>query len=71
MDGNDTQLTQEDIGQLENVEQLIHFFARLGYDVDDAIAVDHATLGMDSEDLRQQIRRIHRLASDPDGDLIV
>lgn len=71
MHQNDLQLTKEDIGQLENVEQLIHFFARLDYDVDDAIAVDHATLGMDSEDLRQQIKRIHRLASDLDQDLII
>lgn len=71
MPTNDRQLTKEDIGQLENVAQIIHFFAQLGYDVDDAIPLDHASLGMDSEDLRQQIRQLHRIASDPDEELIV
>ena len=71
MQTNDRQLTKEDIGQLENVEQLIHFFANLGYDVDDAIPLNHAALGMESEDLQQQIRAIHRIGSDPDEDLII
>ena len=71
MHTNDIQLTNEDIGQLENVEQLMHFFARFGYDVDDAIPLDHAALGLDTEELRQQIRHIHRLASDPDEELII
>ena len=35
MHANDLTLNKEDIGQLENVEQIIHFFAQLGYDVDD------------------------------------
>jgi len=71
MHTNDRQLSPEDVGQLENVGQLIHFFAQLGYDVDDAIPLDHAALGLDTEDLRQQIRHIHRIASDADEDLIV
>ncbi|MCA9976174.1 MAG: hypothetical protein KC413_10510, partial [Anaerolineales bacterium] len=71
MHTNDLQLSKEDIGQLENVEQIIHFFAQLGYDVDNAIPLDHASLGMDTEDLRQQIRHLHRVASDPDEELII
>ncbi len=68
---NDLQLTKEQVGQIENVAQLIHFFATLGYNVDDAIPLNHALLGLDSEDLQQQIRQIHRIASDPDGDLVI
>lgn len=71
MHTNDLQLTKEDIGQLENVDQLIHFFARLGYDADNAIPLNHAALGMDTEELHQQILRLHRIASDPDETLII
>lgn len=48
----DEKLTRTAIGQLEDVPQLIHFFAKLGYNVDDAIALVHAVLGTDTEDLQ-------------------
>jgi len=68
---NDVQLTAGDIGVLENAEQVVHFFAHLGYDVDQNIALDHTSLGMDSEDLRQQIRSIHLIGKDPEDEEIV
>ena len=68
---NDVQLTAGDIDVLENAEQVVHFFAHLGYDVDQNIALDHTSLGMDSEDLRQQIRSIHLIGKDPEDEEIV
>ncbi|MBP8109142.1 MAG: Eco57I restriction-modification methylase domain-containing protein [Caldilineaceae bacterium] len=69
---NDLQFTAADIGQLENADQVVHFFARLGYDVNDSLPVDHAALGLDTVDLRQQIHAIRRVGADPvDGDVIV
>ena len=69
---NDIQLTAADIGQIENAKQVDGLFARLGYDVSDAIDLNHAALGVDSEDLRQQIKRIRRVGEDPvDGDIVI
>ncbi|MFQ5595761.1 MAG: DNA methyltransferase, partial [Anaerolineae bacterium] len=69
---NDHQLTAGDIGVLENAGQVVHFFAQLGYDVDASLPLDHAALGMDTEDLRQQIRAIRRVGQDPtDGDIVI
>lgn len=54
------------------MRQAIAFFAHLGYDADRAIPLDHASLGLDSADLRQQIRRIQRVAEDPmEGNIVV
>ncbi len=69
---NDRQLTAEHIGQLENAQQVVAFFAALGYDADRAIPLDHASLGLDSADLRQQIKHIRRVAEDPmEGNIVV
>ena len=69
---DDTPLIANDIGQLENADQIVHFFAHLGYDVDDSLALDHSALGLDTADLRQQIRAIRRVGADPvDGDVVV
>lgn len=69
---NDRQLTAEHIGQLENAQQVIAFFTHLGYDADRAIPLDHTSLGLDSADLRQQIRRIQRVAEGPaEGRIVV
>jgi hypothetical protein len=69
---DDIQLTAADIGQMENARQVDQFFARLGYDVDDAIKIDHVSLDMDSADLRQQIKQIRRVGQDPaDGDIVI
>ena len=69
---SDYPLTADDIGRLENQQQLIDFFAALGYDVDDSVLVDHAALGLDSADLRQRIKEIRLVGTDPvDGDLSI
>ncbi|RLT36734.1 MAG: hypothetical protein DWI57_14410 [Chloroflexi bacterium] len=69
---NDKLLSAADIGQLENADQIVHFFARLGYDVDDSLLLDHASLGLDTADLRQQLTAIRRVGADPvDGDVVV
>ncbi len=65
---NDRRLTAEHIGQLTDAARVVAFFAHLGYDADRAIPLDHASLGLDSADLRQQIRRIQRVAESPAGD---
>src|SRR5689334_18061738 len=62
---NDENLTPADIGALENADQVAHFFAKLRYNVDVRTNIpDYATLGIDSEELRQQISRIELLAVD-------
>jgi hypothetical protein len=69
---DDLTLTADDIGQLENRDELIRFFARLRYDVDDTLPVNHALLGLDTEELRQSIRAIHRLGAHPlDDDMVI
>ena len=69
---NDLPLTAARIGQIENADQLVAFFSELGYNVDRSIKIDHATLGMDSADLRQQIQRIRRVGEDPaDGNIVI
>ena len=69
---NDRPLTAADVGQIENADQLVNFFARLGYNVDQSIRLDHAALGVDSADLRQQILAIRRVGEDPaDGDIVI
>lgn len=68
---NDVQLTTGDVQQLADAAQVAHFFARLHYDVDGSIGLSHATLGLDSSDLRQQILRIQRIAADPVGGNLV
>jgi Alw26I/Eco31I/Esp3I family type II restriction m6 adenine DNA methyltransferase len=63
---NDIELSAADIGALENADAVAHLFARLGYDVDERTTIpDIATLGLDSDDLRQQIFRLELLAVDP------
>ncbi len=69
---NDRQLSAGDIGVLENAGQVVHFFAQLDYGVDASLPLDHAALGMDTEDMRQQIRAIRRVGQDPeDGDIVI
>jgi len=65
-------LTAADIGQIEDAEKLIAFVGGLDYDVADSPRLDHAALGLDSEDLRQQIRSVRRVGVDPvDGEVVV
>jgi hypothetical protein len=67
----DLELTPGDIGQLENRERLIAFFARLGYNVDTAAKTPHSALGLDSDDLKHQVLAAYRLAADPVDEEIV
>ncbi|MCC6615298.1 MAG: Eco57I restriction-modification methylase domain-containing protein [Anaerolineae bacterium] len=63
---NDIDLTDAAIGALENADEVAHLFATLGYNVDDRTTIpDIATLGLDTDDLRQQILRLELLAVDP------
>ena len=68
---NDVQLNVSDIRQLENADEVAHFFAKLRYDVDQRTNIpDAGVLGMGSEDMRQQIHKIELIGKDPvDGDI--
>jgi len=70
---NDVQLNASDIRQLENADEMAHFFAKLRYGVDERTNIpDYGALGMGSEDLRQHIRRIELIGKDPvDGDISI
>ena len=70
---NDVELTTNDIRQLENADEIAHFFAKLRYDVDSRVNIsDYAVLGLGSADLRQQIHRIELIGHDPeDGDITI
>ena len=69
---NDIQLTNTDVGQLEDADQVVHFFARLGYNVDHNILLDHAALGMDTADLRQQLKQMRLVGKDPvESDIVI
>ena len=72
LDTNDQQLTANDIGVIENGEQIVHLFANLNYDVDSSIPLDHTALGLDTSDLRYQVQTIRRVGEDPvDGDIVI
>ena len=70
---NDEQLNASDIRQLENADEIAHFFAKLRYDVDQRTNIpDYAVLGMGSEDMRQHIHKIELIGKDPvDGDISI
>jgi hypothetical protein len=70
---NDEQLNGSDIRQLENANEIAHFFAKLRYDVAQRTNIpDYAVLSMGSEDMRQHIHRIELIDKDPeDGDITV
>ena len=70
---NDLQLIASDIRQLENADEIMRFFARLGYDVDGRINIpDFGVLGLGSAELRQQIHKIELIGTDPeDGDIVI
>jgi hypothetical protein len=64
---NDIELTVDDVGQLEDAQQLAHFFHTLGYEVGDggATKLTHEALQLDAEDLRFEIQAIWQVATDP------
>lgn len=68
---NDEQLTFNDIRQLENADQIAHFFAKLGYDVDVRRTIPlETTTYATSPDLKVQVRRHELIATDSvDGDI--
>ena len=70
---NDEQLDQSDIRQLENADEITHFFAKLCYGVDERTNIpDYAVLGMGSADMRQHIHKIELIGKDPeDGDISI
>ncbi|GAA5528249.1 N-6 DNA methylase [Herpetosiphon gulosus] len=63
---NDVQLTASDIRQLQNADALAGFLARLQYAIDLRTTIDsYAQVGLDSAYLRQEIKHVELLASDP------
>lgn len=70
---NDEQLDAGDVRQLENADEVAHFFAKLRYDIDERTNIpDYTLLGLGSEDLRQRVHRIELIGKDPeDGDISI
>ncbi|MBS1967730.1 MAG: Eco57I restriction-modification methylase domain-containing protein [Chloroflexi bacterium SZAS-1] len=70
---NDIELTASDIRQIENADELAHFFAKLGYNVDQRVNIaNYAALGLNDAELRQLIYRIELIGHDPaDGDITI
>lgn len=72
IDTNDLVLTAAHVGQLENADEVIRFFAQLRYDVDDAAEIPHQALGLEGDDARLDVKRLWRVGSDPDmGELVI
>ncbi|HHY58782.1 MAG TPA: hypothetical protein GYA08_25500, partial [Chloroflexi bacterium] len=72
IDANDLALTAAHVGQLENADAVIRFFARLRYAVDAATEIPHQALGLEGDDVRLDVRRLWRIGSDPDmGDIVL
>jgi hypothetical protein len=67
LETNDVQLTAGDVGQLQNANQVVNFFARLRYQVDGATVLTHAALGMGGDEWRHWVHKIWQVAADPDG----
>jgi hypothetical protein len=66
MRDNDMQLNASDIRQLENADEVTHFFAKLRYDVEQRTNIpDYGVLGMGSADMRQHIHKIELIGKDP------
>jgi len=66
---NDEQLDSSDIRQLENADEIAHFFAKLRYDVDirRTIPLD-ATAYANTQDLKMQIRHHELIATDTEDE---
>lgn len=62
---NDLELTLNDIAAMENAEEVIHFFAKLGYDVSGDTRLTTDSLSIENEDLRHQIQIIRKIGTDP------
>jgi type I restriction-modification system DNA methylase subunit len=72
IDANDLALTAAHVGQLENADAVIRFFAQLRYAVDAATEIPHQALGLEGDDVRLDVRRLWRIGSDPDmGDIVL
>lgn len=62
---NDYDLTLQDIAAVENAEEVVHFFAKLGYDVSEATRLTSDSLSIENEDLRHHIKGIRKVGVDP------
>jgi Eco57I restriction-modification methylase/TaqI-like C-terminal specificity domain len=63
---NDEPLNTGDIRQLENADEIAHFFAKLRYDVDQRTNLpDFGVLGLGSADMHQHIHKIELIGKDP------
>ena len=63
---NDEPLNASDIRQLENTDEITHFFAKLRYDVGQRTNIpDYGALGLGSADMPQHIHKIELIGRDP------
>jgi len=60
---DDLELSREDIQLLSNRDALTAFFAKLGYDTNDRLIQNVASMGFTSDNLKAAITHIERLAS--------
>ena len=63
----DSDLKPHDVQSLSSLDGVASFFAALGYDTNLRVQQTTAALGIQSESLQRQIRRIERIASQDDG----
>jgi hypothetical protein len=70
---DDEPLNASAVRQLENADEIAHFFAKLRDDVDERTNIpDYGVLGMGGEDMRQHIHKIELIGKDPvDGDISI
>ena len=62
---NDFDLTLQDIAAVENAQEVVHFFAKLGYDVSGETRLTAESLSIENEDLRHHIKHIRKIGVDP------
>ena len=58
----DKEISRQQIQSLNNAEAIVAFFAYLGYDTNSRIQQTPANLGITSETVQRQIKRIERIA---------
>ena len=58
----DKEVTHQQIQSLNDIEAITAFFAYLGYDTNSRIQQTPANLGITSETIQRQIKRIERIA---------
>lgn len=69
---DDRELTKNDLTPLEKPEELVNFFNGLGYEVSGNRKIDHTAINLDTDNLKQQVQLIWKIAADSrDEDILV